>query len=94
MSTGCNKTCKYSGGWPAKKPEVSTLASAAKAAPLGNRVTVGGHAVLCGAIEVGDDVRISQCAVVRRDTASHLIVASQAMFTTSHLRSTPAQDEP
>ncbi|MBK6659220.1 MAG: hypothetical protein IPG43_14180 [Proteobacteria bacterium] len=37
---------------------------------LGNRVTVGGHAVLCGAITVGDDVRISQCAVVRRDTAS------------------------
>jgi serine acetyltransferase len=68
------------------------LSVARRAPRLGNRVTVGGHAVLCGAIEVGDDVRISQCAVVRRDVASDLIVASQAMYTSSHIRSAPVED--
>ncbi len=72
---------------------VADSASGARRAPqLGNRVTVGGHAVLCGGIAVGDDVRISQCAVVRRDVASELIVASQAMYTSSHIRSAPVED--
>lgn len=59
----------------------------ARCAPrLGNRVTLGGHAVLCGGITVGDDVRISPCAVVIRNAEADTMVAAQAMYTPTHVR--------
>jgi len=55
---------------------------------LGDRVTVGAHAVVLGPITVGDDVRIAFSLRVDRDAPPGVLVVSRALRVT--MRSRPA----
>jgi serine acetyltransferase len=46
---------------------------------LGDDVTVGGHAVLIGPIEIGDRVKISFSARVAEDVPSDVVVISRSV---------------
>jgi len=47
---------------------------------LGDRVTIGAHAVLIGPVTVGDDTRLALGAWVNRDTPARVIVVSNAFY--------------
>ncbi len=49
---------------------------------VGNDVTVGAHAVVIGPISVGNQTKVSPCAVLHQDTVDYTIVASAAMRAT------------
>jgi serine O-acetyltransferase len=53
---------------------------AADAGPrIGDRVTIGGHAVVTGAVAVGDDVKVAFRACVSRDVPARVIVSSRSV---------------
>jgi serine O-acetyltransferase len=47
---------------------------------IGDRVTIGAHAVLIGSVTVGDDTRLSLGAWVNRDTPARVNVISNAFY--------------
>jgi len=75
-------------------PLDASLSAPLKSAPcLGDRVSVGAHAVLIGPITVGDDTKIAFSLRLHRDTPPGVLVISKALRITMQSRPTeiPAQ---